>query len=66
LFQDFGTYYLTARENVGVGRVANLADKAAIVMAAKRSGADVPIEALPNKYENILGRAFEDGAELSG
>jgi ATP-binding cassette subfamily B protein len=66
LFQDFGSYYLTAGENIWVGRVKNLTDYASIQAAAKRSGADTPINSLPNKYETMLGRSFEDGAELSG
>jgi ATP-binding cassette, subfamily B, bacterial len=66
LFQDYGTYYLTARENIGVGRVANLNDIKNIEIAAKRSGAKGPIEALPNKYETMLGKWFDEGAELSG
>jgi ATP-binding cassette, subfamily B, bacterial len=66
LFQDYGNYYLTARENIGIGRVSNLADSAAIEAAAIRSGANVPIEALPGKYETMLGKWFDDGTDLSG
>lgn len=66
LFQDFGNYYLTARENIGIGRVSDLDKLAAIEAAAKRSGADIPIEALPNKYETMLGKWFDEGVELSG
>jgi ATP-binding cassette, subfamily B, bacterial len=66
LFQDFGTYYITARENIGVGQIDNLADIAAIKKAAKRSGADIPINKLSQKYENMLGKWFDEGTELSG
>jgi ATP-binding cassette subfamily B protein len=66
LFQDFGNYYLTARENIGIGRVANVADLTKVEAAAKRSGANVPIEALPNKYDAMLGKWFNEGTELSG
>lgn len=66
LFQDFGTYYVTVKENIGVGRVANLTNIPLIEEAAKRSGADAAISLLPNKYETLLGKMFEEGAELSG
>jgi ATP-binding cassette subfamily B protein len=66
LFQDFGTYHITARENIGVGQVAKLTNIERIEAAAKRSGADVTIDLLPSKYETMLGKMFEDGMELSG
>lgn len=66
LFQDYGNYYLTARENIGLGRVANLTDMTKIKTAAKRSGANSPIEVLPHEYETMLGKWFDEGIELSG
>jgi ATP-binding cassette subfamily B protein len=66
LFQDYGNYYLTARENIGVGRVDNLDDVTAIEAAARRGNADSVIEALPEKYETVLGKWFDGGVQLSG
>lgn len=66
LFQDYGSYYLTAKENIGVGRVCNLDDMTAIEAAARRSKADALIETLPQKYETILGKWFDGGVQLSG
>ncbi len=60
LFQDYGTYHLTAKENIGVGRVSLVGDMAAIRGAAQRSGADGFIEDLPEKYETTLGKWFKD------
>ena len=34
--------------------------------AAKRAGASEFIEKLPNKYEQILGKEYEDGEDISG
>jgi len=65
LFQDYGSYYLTAKENVGVGRICNLGDMAAIKAAAQRSKVDALIETLPQKYETVLGRWFDSGVQLS-
>ena len=65
VFQDYMTYAFTARENIGMGRVGELANTEAIRNAAVRSGAADAIEALPNGYETLLGREFEDGRDLS-
>jgi ATP-binding cassette subfamily B protein len=65
IFQDFVHYFLTARENVGVGDCARIDDLDAIVAASRRSGADGFLAALPEGYESTLGRAFDHGCELS-
>jgi ATP-binding cassette subfamily B protein len=65
LFQDYGHYYLTARENIGFGRLASLNDMPAIRTAAQKGGADTFIEELPEKYETMLGRWFDEGVQLS-
>lgn len=66
LFQDFGHYYLSARDNIGVGRVSYASDANAIQSAAQKSGADRVIEGLPAKYDTLLGRWFDEGVQLSG
>jgi ATP-binding cassette subfamily B protein len=66
MFQDYATYQLTARENIGVGNVERVDDRAAVLSAAERSGADALIRGLPEGYETNLGKWFEDGQQLSG
>jgi ABC-type multidrug transport system fused ATPase/permease subunit len=39
LFQDFMSYDLSAAENVGVGDLERLADRAAVEAAGRRAGA---------------------------
>ena len=66
IFQDFGRYADTASENIRFGDVDRESDADGIVTAAKRSGADAYISALPSAYETPLTRMFEDsGRELS-
>lgn len=65
VFQDYARYQLTARENVGFGRLSALNDLPRIRAAAAQSGIDAILEALPEGYETLLGRRFEGGAELS-
>ena len=66
LFQDFVRYQWTARENVGVGWVPSLDDRARIEKAVDDGGARTVIEQLPQKLDTMLGGWFEEGHELSG
>lgn len=68
IFQDFMRYELTARENIAVGRIelsnGNLTSQ--IEQAARKSLADEVVKRLPKNYEQVLGRRFEGGVDLSG
>ncbi|OLC53624.1 MAG: hypothetical protein AUH85_13825 [Chloroflexi bacterium 13_1_40CM_4_68_4] len=65
LFQDFARFMLTARENVGLGRVERIGEETAIVDAARRAGADTFVERWPERYDTILGPVFMGGREVS-
>jgi len=66
IFQDFVRYHLTAADNIAVGRIEAREDRARIVDAAKRSLADEVIRKLPKGYEQMLGKRFQSGIDLSG
>jgi len=66
IFQDFIHYSLTARENIGVGRIDDQHDMERIEDAAERSLADAVISKLPRGYDQPLGRLFNKGRDLSG
>src|SRR5690606_27754562 len=66
IFQDFVRYHLTAGENIGVGQIDRMHDQARIRDAAQRGMADEVIEALPGGYEQLIGRRFKTGVDLSG
>lgn len=66
IFQDFMRYEMTARENVAVGRIEDLNDTERIVNAARKSMADEVIARLPGGYEQMLGRRFHAGVDISG
>ena len=65
IFQDFVRYQLTARENIGFGRVEAVDDLAAIEQAARQAGAGDYLERLPEGYETVLGKEFAGGYDLS-
>ena len=66
IFQDFMRYEMTVRENIAVGQIENLSDSDALQIAARKSMATDVIARLPRRYEQMLGRRFEGGIELSG
>jgi ATP-binding cassette subfamily B protein len=66
IFQDFVRYHLTAAENIAVGRIEARDDRERIVQAAERSLADEVIRKLPEGYDQIIGKRFRKGVDLSG
>jgi len=66
IFQDFVRYHLTAGENIGVGQIDAMYDRERIRGAAKRALADQVIEPLPQGYDQLIGRRFKSGVDLSG
>jgi len=66
IFQDFMRYEMTARENIAVGRIEDLNNLDLLREAAQKSMADEVIERVPGQYEQMLGRRFEEGVDLSG
>ena len=65
-FQDFMRYEMTARENVAVGRIEEIDNLDLLQTASRKSLADGVIDRLPRGYEQMLGRRFDEGVDLSG
>ena len=66
IFQDFMRYEMTARENIAVGRIEVPHQQEEIEYAAEKSLADGVIAKLHGGYDQMLGRRFEGGVDLSG
>src|SRR5271168_5383723 len=66
IFQDFMRYEMTARENIAVGRVEREHSEEEIRQAAEKSLAASVVAKLEHGYDQMLGRRFETGVELSG
>ena len=66
IFQDFVRYHFTAADNIAVGRIEARDDRPRIVAAAERSLADEVINRLPGGYDQVLGKRFRTGIDLSG
>ncbi|MBQ7719077.1 MAG: ABC transporter ATP-binding protein, partial [Clostridia bacterium] len=66
IFQDFGRYAFSVRQNIAFGDINREIDQDEIEEAARRSAADAFIDALPSGYDTPLMRYFEEsGIELS-
>lgn len=65
LFQDFARLHLAVRDNVGVGELTRHDDDAALHAAIHQARAGRAVDQAGG-LDGILGRAYADGAELSG
>jgi len=65
VLQDYACYNMTVRENIHLGQIDAPPDDEAIHAAARASGADAFIQSLPDGYDTVLGKWFEDGEQLS-
>jgi ATP-binding cassette subfamily B protein len=66
IFQDFMRYDMTAAENIAIGRIEDQDNVFRVRSAAQKSLAEQVVRKLPKGYEQILGRRFEGGVDLSG
>ena len=66
IFQDFVRYDFLLRENIAVGNIERREDEPRIETAAERSLADTVAARLAGRYDQMLGRRFEGGVDLSG
>jgi ATP-binding cassette subfamily B protein len=66
IFQDFVRFEMTARENIAIGRTEKEHSQVDLELAAHKSLADTVVNKLEKGYDQMLGRRFEGGVELSG
>ncbi len=66
IFQDYVRYAMTVSENLAVGRIDERENRPLIERSAELSLAGPFIEHLPDRYDQVLGKRFTDGVELSG
>ena len=66
IFQDFTRYDLTVRENIALGRIEEIDNDAMLLEAAIKSGAKEALGRLRHALDQMLGRRFEEGVDLSG
>lgn len=66
IFQDFVRYSMIASDNIAVGRIEAREDRTRIEDAAVRALANPVIARLPLGYDQMIGKRFAHGIDLSG
>jgi ATP-binding cassette subfamily B protein len=66
IFQDYVRFMFTAGENIAIGNIAEQKNQSRIEDSAHKSLANTVIEPLPKKYDQMLGKRFSGGVDLSG
>ena len=66
IFQDYVRFSFKAGENVAVGQIEESDNTQQIKTAAEKSLADPVIQKLPGGYDQMLGKRFSEGIDLSG
>jgi len=66
IFQDYMRYDMVVHKNIGFGKIESLQDRPRIEAAARKSLANLLVDRLPNGYDQMVGRRFEGGVDLSG
>ena len=65
IYQDFGRYHMTARENILLGSPELSPSDPVVVAAAQWAGIHDELMRLPNGYDTVMSRSLADGEELS-
>jgi ATP-binding cassette subfamily B protein len=66
VFQDFGRYELTLRDNVAFGSLAQADDTDGLRAVARQAGLLKFIEGLPNGWDTVMSSGFAGGVDASG
>jgi ATP-binding cassette, subfamily B, bacterial len=66
IFQDYIRYQMRVADNIAVGNIIEKENSDMIISAAEQSLAAELVGRLPSGYEQMLGKRFQEGMELSG
>jgi len=66
VYQDFGRYPISLRDNVAMFDLGGEVDDHALQVAASKAGLLDVIDRLPRGWDTIASRQFTDGVDLSG
>ena len=65
IFQDYMRYDMLVSENIGFGRINEITNETRVRQSAEKSLAAAVVANLPKSYNQMLGRRFEGGVDLS-
>ncbi len=66
VFQDFGRYELSLRDNIAFGSLARADDEEGLREVARQTGLLKFVEGLPNGWDTVMSSGFTGGVDASG
>ncbi|MFD3683794.1 ABC transporter ATP-binding protein [Nocardiopsis sp. NPDC058631] len=66
VFQDFGRYELTVRDNIAFGSLAHTDDEEGLRAVARQAGLLKFIEGLPKGWDTVMSSGYTGGVDASG
>lgn len=66
IFQDFIRFQMTVKDNIAIGKINERHDLSKIKNAAAKALATSLIQKLPEGFNQVLGKTFSKGVDLSG
>ncbi|HJP72785.1 MAG TPA: ABC transporter ATP-binding protein [Pseudonocardiaceae bacterium] len=66
VFQDFGRYELTVRDNIAFGSLAHADDEEGLRAVAGQAGLLAFVEKLPNGWDTVMSSGYPGGVDASG
>jgi ATP-binding cassette subfamily B protein len=66
VFQDFGRYELTVRDNIVFGSLAHADDEDGLHAVARQAGLLKFVEGLPDGWDTVMSSAYAGGVDASG
>ena len=66
IFQDFVRFQMKVSDNIAIGQIDEINNNSRIEASAKKSLASHVIDKLPERFDQVLGKRFNNGVELSG
>ncbi|APC35490.1 bacteriocin ABC transporter [Nocardiopsis dassonvillei] len=66
VFQDFGRYELTVRDNIAFGSLAHADDEEGLREAARQAGLLEFVEGLPHGWDTVMSSGYTGGVDASG
>ncbi|MFC9088117.1 ABC transporter ATP-binding protein [Nocardiopsis dassonvillei] len=66
VFQDFGRYELSVRDNIAFGSLAHADDEEGLREVARQAGLLEFVEGLPKGWDTVMSSGYEGGVDASG
>lgn len=66
VFQDFGRYELTVRDNIAFGSLAHADDEEGLRAVARQAGLLAFVEGLPRGWDTVMSSGYAGGVDASG